>query len=94
MKRTKTQHHSEEEKREEQTSQQSNSSNEDPYEVLGIPKNANKEQVKDAWRRLCKKYHPDVTKDKDSTTQELYSKEFDKINKAKEEIFRRNGWKN
>jgi sugar lactone lactonase YvrE len=77
-----------------QTSQQPNARYDDPYEVLGIPKNASKEQVKDAWRRLCKKYHPDVTKDKDSTTQELYGKEFDKVNKAKEEIFRRNGWNN
>jgi hypothetical protein len=71
-----------------------NINNDDPYEILGIPRNANREQVKDAWRKLCMKYHPDAAKDKDDTTQELYAKEFDKINKAKEEIFRLNGWRN
>ena len=31
----------------------------DPYEVLGIPKNATEAQIKEAYRNLVKKYHPD-----------------------------------
>ena len=31
----------------------------DPYEVLGLPRNATKEQVKAKYRELAKKYHPD-----------------------------------
>ncbi len=29
------------------------------YEVLGVPKNANKEQIKKAYREKSRKYHPD-----------------------------------
>lgn len=31
----------------------------DPYEVLGVPRGASKEQVKAKYRELAKKYHPD-----------------------------------
>jgi curved DNA-binding protein CbpA len=31
------------------------------YEVLGVTEDASKEEIKAAFKRLAKKYHPDVT---------------------------------
>lgn len=35
----------------------------DPYEILGIPPNATASQVKQAYHRLARQYHPDLNKD-------------------------------
>ncbi len=48
----------------------------DYYEVLGVPKNATKEDIKNAYRRLALQYHPDRNKSKDA------DEKFKEINEA------------
>ena len=38
--------------------------NMDPYSVLGIPASASDDEVKKAYRRLAKEYHPDIHPDR------------------------------
>lgn len=50
----------------------------DYYEVLGVDKNASEADIKSAFRRLAKKYHPDVSKEPDAAekfkeAQEAYA---------------------
>src|SRR3974377_2119426 len=41
----------------------------DPYEVLGVGKNADAAAIKSAFRRLAKKLHPDANKNDPKTAQ-------------------------
>src|SRR6266699_5054617 len=50
----------------------------DYYKTLGVPKNASTEDVKKAYRKLARQYHPDVNKKPDA------EKKFKEINEANE----------
>ncbi len=48
----------------------------DYYEILGVPRNASSDDLKGAFRRLARQYHPDVNKASDSEER------FKEINEA------------
>ena len=52
----------------------------DYYEVLGVNKNATDEELKKAYRKLAKKYHPDANPD----NKEEAEKKFKEVNEAYE----------
>lgn len=56
----------------------------DPYKVLGVSPSATDEEIKDAYRKLTKKYHPDQYGD--SPLSELAGEKMKEINEAYDTI--------
>lgn len=65
----------------------------DPYEVLGVSKNATDDQIKSAYRELARKYHPDNYSD--NPLSDLAGEKMKEINEAYDAIVnsRRHGYK-
>ena len=53
----------------------------DPYKVLGVSPNASDEEIKQAYRRLAKKYHPDL-----NPGDKVAAQKMQEVNAAYEQI--------
>src|SRR6201992_4462726 len=51
----------------------------DYYKILGVNKNATQEEIRSAYRKLARKYHPDLNPDDKEA-----NKKFQQINEANE----------
>jgi len=54
-------------------------SQKDYYQILGVKRNASKDQIKKAYRKLAREHHPDMVKESD---KEAAEKRFKEINEA------------
>jgi uncharacterized membrane protein YkvA (DUF1232 family) len=58
----------------------------DPYEVLGVAKGASMDEIKNAYRKLANKYHPDKVTYLGDEFKELANKRFKEIQEAYEQL--------
>ncbi len=87
---------SQDQQEEEKTNQKLNKNNrknpsrelQNYYEILKIDQNANEEQIKQAYKRLSRQYHPDKASKNGLTTQEATEK-FQELHAAYEELLKR-----
>ncbi|MBE6020778.1 MAG: J domain-containing protein [Clostridiales bacterium] len=61
----------------------------DPYEVLGVNKNASMDEIKAAYKELVKKYHPD--KYQDNPLSSLAEEKMQEINEAYDTLCKTHG---
>ena len=68
--------------------------NKDPYQVLGVPRNASEDDIKRAYKELVKKYHPD--RYQDNPLSDVAEEKMAEVNEAYDEIMnmRRSGGNN
>ena len=65
----------------------------DPYKILGVDRNATDDEVKEAYRKLARKYHPDNYGD--NPLSDLAEEKMQEINEAYDAIVNmRKGAKN
>ena len=56
----------------------------DPYKVLEVSYDASEQEIKQAYRRLSKKYHPDANVN--NPNKDLYTEKFKQVQNAYEQI--------
>jgi len=54
----------------------------DYYQTLNVSKNASQEEIQKSYRRLARKYHPDLHADKEEKEREAAKQRFQKIQQA------------
>ena len=58
----------------------------DPYSLLGVDRNASDDEVKRAYRRLSRKYHPDSYVD--NPLADLAEEKFKEVQEAYDQIMK------
>ena len=71
----------------------------DYYEVLGVSKTSSQDEIKSAFRKLAKKYHPDLSKEPDAAekfkeAQEAYAVLSDETKRKQYDQFGFNAFNN
>ena len=64
------------------TRQNNNKPDKNPYDILGIDKNASEQEIRAAYRKLVKQYHPDRVAGLGKEFQDLANKKFIEIKEA------------
>ena len=64
----------------------------DYYEVLGVSKTASEDEIKSAYRKLAKKYHPDKLQHMDEAYQKGAQEKFTKVQEAYEQLQKERGF--
>ena len=67
---------------------ENNEGPENPYSVLGLERNASREEVRQAYRRLAGKYHPDKVAHLGEEFRDLAEERFKEIQRAYQELGR------
>ena len=58
------------------------------YDILGINKNASQDEIKSAYRKMAKKYHPDKLRGQDPSMIKGAEEKFREVQKAYEILMR------
>ena len=61
----------------------------DPYEILGVNRHASASEIKNAYRKLANKYHPDKVNHLGDEFKSLAEKRFKEIQEAYEQLVSR-----